>query len=56
MPTKTGLTRPRAGLGLASNMPEGAVEKRTKPIRNRLRAPPLKSTKPKAHRVGRRGR
>ena len=56
MPTKTGLTRPRAGLGLASNMPAQAIEKHTKPARNRTPSAVVKSAKPKANRVGRRER
>lgn len=48
MPTKTGLTRPRAGLGLASNVPASTVQKR------KVTSAAVKSTKPKPNTVGRR--
>jgi hypothetical protein len=54
MPTKTGLARPRAGLGLASHMPARAIEKHTKPARNRTPSTAVKSAKPKPNRIGRR--
>jgi hypothetical protein len=54
MPTRTGLTRPRAGLGLASNMPARAIEKHTKPARNRTPSTSVKSAKPAPNRVARR--
>jgi hypothetical protein len=49
MPTKQGVTRPRTGLGLSSQMTENATTKRTassaKPDRNRNRG--VASSKPK---------
>ena len=48
MPTKTGLTRPRAGLGLASNMPASTVQKR------KVTSAAVKTTKPAANTVARR--
>jgi hypothetical protein len=57
MPTKTGLNRPRAGLGLASHMPSSTIEKRPgKPDRNRTPSTRVKSRKPKLNRVARRER
>jgi hypothetical protein len=52
MPTKTGVTRPRGVLGLASHVPATAMK--TKPARNRLTSQHVKSAKPKPNRVGRR--
>jgi hypothetical protein len=50
MPTKTGLTRPRAGLGLASNMPAASVQKRP----GKVTSAAVKSAKPKPNTVARR--
>lgn len=50
MPTKTGLNRPRAGLGLASNMPANSVQKRP----GKVASAAVKSAKPKPNTVGRR--
>ena len=55
MPTKTGLTRPRAGLGLASNMPSNTIQKRPGKVdRNRTTSTAVKSAKPATSTVGRR--
>lgn len=47
--------RPATRLGLGSHVPAEAYEQRTKPARNRVRAEPakVKTSKPRAHRVGR---
>jgi hypothetical protein len=55
MPTKTGLTRPRAGLGLTAHMPSSTIQKRPGKVdRNRTPSTSVKSAKPKLNRVGRR--
>ena len=55
MPTKTGLTRPRAGLGLTAHMPSSTIQKRPGKVgRNRTASTAVKSAKPKPNRVGRR--
>jgi hypothetical protein len=50
MPTKTGRSRPRAGLGLASNMPANSIHKRP----GKVVSAAVKSSKPAANTVARR--